>query len=284
MTAVLLKGTEVAKKIGPLLRTELTDEARNLQIKPSLALIQIGMAQDAALYAKAIRRVMTELDIQTVDKNFGEKESEETIVSEIQRLGKTDGITGVLILSPVPPHLDYVRLTRLVPAAKDVEGAGDLTMSNLKGIYPPTALAVLELIQASEIPIEGKDAVVIGRSRIVGQPVAKLLLQRNATVTICHSRTANLQGHVERADILVACAGKPALVDGSWVKRGSVVIDAAENVVGGKITGDVEFEKAKDRAAFITPVPAGVGPLTTYMLGRNLLSLLRSQKVHRGNL
>lgn len=149
-------------------------------------------------------------------------------------------------------------------------------------VYPPTAMAVLEMILASGVKVEGAEAVVVGRSGIVGRPAAELLLQRHATVTICHTRTQDLAYHIGRADIVVAAAGKANLIRGEWIKPGAVVADAGENVIDGKLAGDVEFEAAKERAGFITPVPAGVGPVTSLMLVRNLLSLSRAAAIPQG--
>lgn len=277
MTGSLLKGLDVAKKLMDGLKAGVAEESARRGKPLSLALIQVGDASDSVLYAKAIRRIMESVGIQLNHAVFSPADGEAKITSEIKRLAS--GATGVMVLTPVPAPLVHQKLNAAIPPNKDVEGARGFNPIRGQGyeIHPPTALAILELVLASGITIEGKDAVIIGRSRTVGQPAAQLIMERNATVTVCHSKTRNLEFHVRQAEILIVAAGKAGLVPGEWIKPGAVVVDAGENVVNGKVTGDVDFETAKERAAFITPVPSGVGPLTTYMLVKNVINLSKNE-------
>jgi len=278
MTAIILKGREVAQKIAPELRQAVQAATEETGSAPALGLIQFGDFPDAALYAKSIHRVMEGLSIRVEHATFLKVADSASAQKEIRKLADDPSITGVLVLSPVPAPLIHADLVKSVPSASDVEGARGLLGGGPQGIFPPTALSIFELVKASGISIQGADAVVVGRSQIVGQPAAKLLLDAHATVTICHSRTRDLAKHISRADIVVAAVGKANIIKGDWIKTGAVVIDAAENTLDGKLTGDVEFDKAKENAGFITPVPAGVGPLTTTMLAKNLIALHRQKK------
>lgn len=270
---MLLKGAEVGKRLLDRLKEEMHSEKRRLGKAPVLLLIQIGAAPDAEFYAKSIRRIFSEVGAEVQDLRVGAGEQGEAY-RKVAEASQTPHVTGALLLSPVPPPFDHARLSRAIPSNRDVEGA---ERGANRSVFPPTALSCLELIRASGVTIEGKKAVVIGRSPRVGRPVADLLLDQNATVTICHSKTRDLAEEIRRADILVAAVGRPGLVKGEWIKAGAVVVDAGENVVGGKLVGDVEFDRAIERAGYITPVPSGVGPLTTYMLARNLIELSRAK-------
>lgn len=277
MPAVLLKGAEAAKKIAENLRAAAAFCEKRGR-RPTLAVIRIGADAAAALYAKAIRRVMTELGCEVKALELAGDLSEKAALAEISKVSRSEEVTGAILLAPFPLHLDRARLEAALPPEKDVEGARPLSGAWPR-IYPPTALAIAELAEAAGVPIRGRHAVVVGRSRIVGLPAAQLLLERDATVTICHSKTPDLAEHVRRADILVAAAGKPGLIRGDWIKPGAVVIDAGENDAGGRVVGDVDFDSASRTAGFITPVPGGVGPLTVYMLGRNLLSIASAGRI-----
>ena len=270
MPALLLKGAEVGKRLLEHLKEDVEAEKKRRGAAPLLLLIQIGSNAAADNYSKSIHRVVSETGAAVRDCKIPAEADQKTASRDIHKAASAPDVTGALLLSPVPSALNPTRLAAAIPPERDVEGA-ERNVS--LAVFPPTALSILELVLASGVPLEGAEAVVIGRSRRVGRPVAELLLGRNATVTICHSKTRDLAFHVRRADIVVAAAGKPGLVKGEWIKAGAVVIDAGENVVGGKLVGDVEFDRAAERAGFITPVPSGVGPLTTVMLVRNLIEL-----------
>ncbi len=274
MSAVVLSGREVVHEIQPIL-TKAVSEENGRQGRPMrLMIVEFGAFDDARLYAQSIRRVMDKVGIELLHHRLDGNMDRLKAHSRLCELIEKDQATGILILTPVPPQLNHRELVLDIPQNRDAEGTHH-TADRSRGpqTYPPTALAVLELILATRVPIEGQDAVIVGRSEIVGKPVAMLLLTHHATVTLCHSRTRDLEGHVGRADILVAAAGKPEMIKGGWIKKGAVVIDAGENMMGEKPVGDVEFQEAVKRAGFISPVPDGVGPVTAWMLVRNLLTL-----------
>ena len=187
-----------------------------------------------------------------------------------------------MIFAPLPKSMRLETLLSGVDALKDVEGRR-LIHAGKNKVMPPTALAAVALFEATGCDATGKEVLIIGRSDVVGKPAALLMLDKNATVTIAHSKTKDLRAHVERADIVIVSVGKPQIVKGEWIKPGAIVIDVGENVVGGKLVGDVEFEKAKERTSFISPVPGGVGPVTNVMLVRNLITLAGLQRHPYGN-
>ncbi|MCA9396571.1 MAG: bifunctional 5,10-methylenetetrahydrofolate dehydrogenase/5,10-methenyltetrahydrofolate cyclohydrolase [Candidatus Omnitrophica bacterium] len=279
MTAQLLTGKEIGLKLRGLLAEKISEFNSKHSERPiSLLTVQFGSASDASLYSKAIGRMCSSLGIVhsvfETDRCANDAEAIELIRAEKARILPT----GILLLSPIPDHLNYRKIIASIPANFDAEGTRyEAAAENNHRAYPPTALAVFETILAAERPIEGLNAVVVGRSKIVGKPVADLLLSANATVTICHSKTKNLEQHIRNADIVVAAVGSPALIKGDWIKPGAIVSDAGENVVNDTPVGDVDFEAAQKVAGYITPVPQGVGPLTTLMLAKNLLALANNQ-------
>ena len=240
----------------------------------TLATVQVGEAEDAELYAKAIGRLTGKLGVSHLMKRFAGAISPAEFRREMGVLNADSRLTGIMLLEPLPAHLNSGEISCAVDFFKDVEGRRAF-LNFGSGVMPPTACAAMALIEETGCRIEGREAVVIGRSAMVGKPAAMLLLERHATVTICHSRTQDLAAHVKRAAIVVVSVGRPHLVKGEWIRPGAVVIDVGENVVDGKLIGDVEFEAAKGRAAFISPVPGGVGPLTNVMLMKNLVAIHR---------
>jgi methylenetetrahydrofolate dehydrogenase (NADP+)/methenyltetrahydrofolate cyclohydrolase len=204
--------------------------------------------------------------------------SEIDLLNLVNKLNNNPKIHGILVQLPLPKQINENLLTNSILPHKDVDGFTSVNLGHLFSentiLAPATARAVLHLIESTGIKIEGKNAVVVGRSNIVGKPVAMMLLEKNATVTICHSRTKNLAEHTKKADILVVAAGKPRLIKKEMVKQGAVVIDVGINRVDSKIIGDVDFENVKEVAGFITPVPKGVGPMTIAMLLDNTLKAM----------
>jgi methylenetetrahydrofolate dehydrogenase (NADP+)/methenyltetrahydrofolate cyclohydrolase len=199
----------------------------------------------------------------------------------VNELNQKQDIHGILVQLPLPKHIDEKLITNSILPHKDVDGFTPVNLGNLLSenmvIAPATARAVINLIESTGTKIEGKNAVVVGRSNIVGKPVAMMLLDRNATVTICHSKTKNLAEHTKKADILVVAAGKPKLITKEMAKEGAVVIDVGINRFGDKLIGDIDFENVKEVAGFITPVPGGVGPMTRAMLMDNTLKAMEIQ-------
>jgi methylenetetrahydrofolate dehydrogenase (NADP+)/methenyltetrahydrofolate cyclohydrolase len=278
MSATILNGRDIAKELREKIKSEVFREAKALGRRLKLTTIRIGNFEDAKLYEQMIGRLLEVYDIEHDIVALNDAVSSGGVEVVIHQKVNDLSVAGILLLSPITKNLSYEALLGTIPPIKDAEGTRHHSGDRHAEAYPPTAQAILELILASGIQIAGKEAVVVGRSQIVGRPAAELLVQENATVTICHSKTNDLAGHVSRADIVVAATGKPNLIRGAWIKPGAVVVDAGESVVDGKPVGDVEFEKAKERAGFITPVPSGVGPITSVMLVKNLLTLSRRSR------
>jgi methylenetetrahydrofolate dehydrogenase (NADP+)/methenyltetrahydrofolate cyclohydrolase len=207
--------------------------------------------------------------------------TQEDVIDVVEALNHDPEVDGILVQLPLPKPIQAAAVTEAVDPAKDVDGlhtqsAGRL-LAGLPGLRPCTPLGILEVLDRHRVPLEGAQAVVVGRSGLVGKPVALLLLERNATVTMCHSRTRDLAAVVREADVLVACAGSPLLVKGDWIKPGAAVIDLGVNLVDGRQVGDVDFDAALGIASLITPSRGGVGPLTITMLLRNTLQAYRSR-------
>jgi methylenetetrahydrofolate dehydrogenase (NADP+)/methenyltetrahydrofolate cyclohydrolase len=204
------------------------------------------------------------------------------VEGQILRWNQAPSVHGIFVHQPMPPSVDAQQVSAVIDPRKDVEGIHPQNMARrffARGrIGSCTALAVMRLVEHARVPLEGKEAVVVGHSEIVGRPVSMLLLDKLATTTICHAATRGLQRHVERADVLVVAAGKPGLIKGAWIKPGAVVIDVGINVVGGRIVGDVEFEPAAQRASYISPVPGGVGPVTVMMVMKNTVEAFKLQQ------
>lgn len=274
--AELLDGKNLANRI----RQELKIKAQQLREKgviPSLAVVLVGDDPSSIVYVNMKRKACEEVGIVSHLYHLPSHSSQEEVIGLIRELGERKDINGILVQHPLPSHIDEMNVFSAIPSEKDVDGLSPLSLGRLVFGRPTfiscTALGVMELLNHYKINVEGKEAVVIGRSIIVGKPIALLLLQHNATVTICHSRTQNLWDKTRRADILVVAIGKAEYVRGEHIKEGAVVIDCGYNRPpgGGKDVGDVHFPSAKEKASYITPVPGGVGPMTIAMLLRNTI-------------
>ncbi|MBI3251779.1 MAG: bifunctional 5,10-methylenetetrahydrofolate dehydrogenase/5,10-methenyltetrahydrofolate cyclohydrolase [Candidatus Omnitrophica bacterium] len=276
--AQILNGRTLAAKYV----LEAKREILRLREPLTLATVRVGESQDAVLYAKALHRLLNELSIKHADRVYPRTIPEKALIREIQKLNRNSRVTGILVYSPLPAPIRPAVILNSIDILKDVEGRRVINGGTSR-IVSPTANAVLRLIEAAARSVEGRDAVIVGHSDLVGKQAAILLLDRHATVTICHAKTKDVKARVEKADIVVAAAGRPHLIKGRWIKKGAVVIDVGENIVGGKLVGDVEFETAKARASFISPVPGGVGPLTNIMLIKNLIRLHGLQTEKNGN-
>ncbi|MBN2830936.1 MAG: bifunctional 5,10-methylenetetrahydrofolate dehydrogenase/5,10-methenyltetrahydrofolate cyclohydrolase [Candidatus Omnitrophica bacterium] len=279
--AKLLEGKPIAERI----KEEIREQALSLRVKPVLASVMMGDDPGAVSYSKSQARVAQELGIEYQPHNLKANTTETHLLDFIKKLNTNKSVHGIIIQNPVPAQVDYKKLSSFIDPGKDIEGIHPGNIGKLifggSRLIPCTAYAVMELILASGVDLYGKEAVIVGHSEIVGKPLALLLLERFATVTVCHigtSKAGKLEGHVKRAEILIVAVGCPGLIKGAWVKEGSVVIDVGINRVGDNIVGDVEFTAAEKRAAYITPVPGGVGPLTVVMLMRNLIEAIKSQQ------
>lgn len=271
---VSLNGKAVAESLRNEIRKSIEIKKANGEKVPCMANILVGNDGGSLHYVNNQNKVCADLGIDVKSVYLDEKITEEEITKVICDLNNDNNINGIILQLPLPKHLDEAKITSLISFEKDIDGLNTISVGKLykgeKCFIPCTPRGIIELIKSTGEKIEGKNAVVIGRSNIVGKPVAQLLLNENATVTICHSRTANLKEVCSRADILVAAIGKPDFVTEEFVKENAIVIDVGTTAVNGKLAGDVCFDKAIEKASFVTPVPGGVGAMTTTMLLKNL--------------
>ena len=280
--AVIIDGKSLAKKI----RLELKEEANKLKAKgivPKLAVIMVGDDKASKIYVKNKSRACEEIGIEYEEFLLGDNISMDELLELIDTLNNRNDIHGILLQSPIPKHLDINKAFNKIDYKKDVDGFNPINVGKLvigeDCFISCTPFGVIKMLEEYGIEIEGKNAVVVGRSNIVGKPLAQCLLSKNATVTICHSRTKNIHEITSNADILVAALGKPGYIKDHMVKDGAVVIDVGINRnEDGKIVGDVDFESVSAKAKYITPVPGGVGPMTIAMLMTNVIKAAKLNK------
>lgn len=282
--AKLLMGKEVSARIKAELKTE-ADKLKASGIIPGLAVIIVGEDPASQVYVRNKERACEECGIYSEKYALKEETTQEELLALIDELNKKDSISGILVQLPVPKHIDEETIINAIDPKKDVDAFHPINVGKIMvGNYdfvPCTPAGVMELIAESGIDVNGKECVVVGRSNIVGKPQAMLLLHKNGTVTICHSRTKNLAEKTCQADILVAAVGIPNFIKGDMIKEGAVVIDVGINrLENGKLCGDVEFETAEKIAGAITPVPGGVGPMTIAMLMKNTIKAAVVNKSH----
>lgn len=280
--AEILDGKGLAESIREDLKREV-QQLREQGIKPSLSVILVGDNPASEIYVRNKKKAAEEVGILSNVYKLDKDTPEDKLISLLSDLNRDPLVHGILIQLPLPPHLSEERLLNMMDPHKDVDGFHPENMGLLlKGtprFEPCTPLGVIKILENYKIKIEGKDAVVVGRSNIVGKPVAVMLMKRNATVTICHTKTRDLPEKVSRAEILVVAAGKPSAIKGEWIRDGAVVIDVGINRRDdGKLCGDVEFESALKKASYITPVPGGVGPMTIAMLLTNTVKAAKLQR------
>ncbi|MBK7876567.1 MAG: bifunctional 5,10-methylenetetrahydrofolate dehydrogenase/5,10-methenyltetrahydrofolate cyclohydrolase [Planctomycetes bacterium] len=281
MTARILDGKAVAQAVRDDVRAG-TDALVAMGVRPGLVVVLVGDDPASQVYVKNKDKAAREagFDVRTVRLPATTTQTE--LEAELHALNADLGVHGILVQLPLPRGLDADRVVRLLDPAKDVDGLTPTSVAALvlgkPGLRPCTPAGCIELCDRHGIALEGAHVVVVGRSMLVGKPFAHLALERNATVTIAHSRTRDLAEHVRRADVVVAAVGKPGLVRGDWIRPGAAVLDVGINrLPDGKLTGDVEFEPAAARAGWITPVPGGVGPMTIAMLLANTLQAAANQ-------
>ncbi|MDP1852818.1 MAG: bifunctional 5,10-methylenetetrahydrofolate dehydrogenase/5,10-methenyltetrahydrofolate cyclohydrolase [Candidatus Omnitrophota bacterium] len=281
MPAKLLEGKPIAEKI----KEEIKKEIEALGRKLVLASILAGDNAGAEAYVKSQKKTAEALGIDYQFHKLESNISESGLIEFIQKLNADKNVNGIIIQMPLPAQIDYKKISQFIAPEKDIEGMhpqniGKILFGKAK-IAPCTAASCMELIKASGVDLYGKEVVVVGHSEIVGKPLALLLLEQFATVTVCHigtSKAGKLEEHVRKAEILIVAVGRVGLIKGEWVKEGAIVIDVGINRVNDKIVGDVEFEGASARASYITPVPGGVGPLTVTLLMRNLVEAAKIQR------
>jgi len=282
MPAQLIDGKLIAQQVRDEVIANVAKRAAAGKPKPTLATVLVGDRVDSATYVASKQKACAELGMGSVSHNLPGDISQEELEKLVKGLNDDKSINGILVQLPLPSHLDEERVLRLVSIEKDVDGFSPINIGRLaqKGrepvFVPCTPYGCIYLLEKAGVQIEGANAVVLGRSNIVGMPAALLLVGKNATVTICHSRTKDLPSVIRSADILIAAIGKTEFVRGDWVKPGAAVIDVGINSKpdstkksGHRLVGDVNFDEAKEVAGFITPVPGGVGPMTIAMLMRN---------------
>ncbi|HEX5825850.1 MAG TPA: bifunctional 5,10-methylenetetrahydrofolate dehydrogenase/5,10-methenyltetrahydrofolate cyclohydrolase, partial [Candidatus Limnocylindrales bacterium] len=253
---------------------------------PVLAVVICGRDAPSMVYLHQIIRGCEKVGIEGRLVEVDGEAAEESLVERIHDLNADPVVNGIIVQMPLPPTIRLRRVVEAIDPARDIDGIHPLNAGLLRlgydGFLPATAHAAVEILRRSEIEIEGKRAVVVGRSAVVGMPAAFLLVRENATVTVCHSRTRDLARHVKDAEIVLVAAGRPGLITGSMLRRGAVVVDIGINVVDGKIVGDVDFESARRVASAITPVPGGVGPLTNALLLAHLIRAALGQEATAG--
>ncbi|MFP4974833.1 bifunctional methylenetetrahydrofolate dehydrogenase/methenyltetrahydrofolate cyclohydrolase FolD [Paenibacillus sp. CN-4] len=276
MTAALISGKQVSEEIRAAIAVEVAELTRR-GATPGLAVVLVGEDPASQVYVRNKEKACQDLGLYSEVHRLAAETTQEELLALVHRLNGDASIDGILVQLPLPKHINEKAVIDAIAAEKDVDGFHPVNVGNLMigddSLLPCTPAGVIELIKRTGIDMAGKHAVVIGRSNIVGKPVSLLLQREHATVTMCHSRTANMAELARQADILVVAIGRANFIDASYVKPGAVVIDVGMNRLdNGKLAGDVDFESAREVAGYITPVPGGVGPMTITMLIKNTLT------------
>lgn len=286
----IIDGVDVASAIEKTIQTKISK--RFALRPPGLAFIRVGEDSASKTYIKMKKRKCSEVGIQSFDKEFPIEISESLLLKSIQELNEDQNVDGILVQLPLPAHISTLKAVEAVSPDKDVDGfhpinLGKVLIGEPNTFFPCTPHGVIQLLHHYNIPISGKHVVIVGRSNIVGKPLAAMLMQKNlqtnATVTIAHSATQNLPSLCKTADILVAAIGSPNFIDSSFIKEGCVVIDVGINRLNGKIVGDVHFDSVAPLTSYITPVPRGVGPMTIAMLLSNTFLSYERRLLHEDN-
>jgi len=283
VVAKILDGKQIAKEYRQRLKNQVND-LKEHGFTPKLSVILVGNDGASQSYVKSKKKAAEKIGMISEIIHLDESTSEEVVLSELNRLNNDDTVSGILVQVPLPKQVSEQKVLEAINPEKDVDGFHPINIGKLyideQTFVPCTPLGIMEILKHADINLEGKNAVVIGRSHIVGQPVSKLLLQANATVTILHSRTKNMNAHLKQADVIVSAVGQPGLVTKENVKKGAVIIDVGNTPdENGKLKGDVAYDEVKEIASAITPVPGGVGPLTITMVLNNTLL---AEKLRRG--
>lgn len=283
MVAKILDGKQIAKEYRQRLKNQVND-LKEYGFTPKLSVILVGNDGASQSYVKSKKKAAEKIGMISEIIHLDESTSEEVVLSELNRLNNDDTVSGILVQVPLPKQVSEQKVLEAINPEKDVDGFHPINIGKLyideQTFVPCTPLGIMEILKHADINLEGKNAVVIGRSHIVGQPVSKLLLQANATVTILHSLTKNMNAHLKQADVIVSAVGQPGLVTKENVKKGAVIIDVGNTPdENGKLKGDVAYDEVKEIASAITPVPGGVGPLTITMVLNNTLL---AEKLRRG--
>lgn len=282
--AEIIYGSELSKKIKAKIKEKVDALEMQGKRKPTLAVVLVGDNPASLSYVKGKDKACHEVGFGSKMITMKQETTEDELRAVIEELNQDESVDGILVQMPLPEQLDENRVIMMIDPDKDVDGLHPVNVGNLylgmDGFVPCTPLGIMEMIGEANFGFAGKKAVVIGRSKLVGTPVARLLQNENCTVTIVHSRTKDVEKVCAEADILIAAIGKPKKVTKEWVKEGACVIDVGINRVDGKLVGDVDFEDVKDKAAVLTPVPKGVGPMTITMLLSNTLKAYERKEGH----
>lgn len=275
MSAQIISGSAVAAQIKSQIKEQVMHYASQGKRLPGLAVILVGADPASQVYVGSKRKTCTELGIQSKSYDLAENTTEEALLTLIAQLNQDTEVDGILVQFPLPAHIDSTKVIEAISPDKDVDGFHPYNVGRLCQRVPTlracTPYGVMKLLETTGVNLYGKHAVVVGASNIVGRPMALELLLGGCTVTVTHRFTVDLESHIRQADLVVVAVGKPQFIPGDWIKEGAIVIDVGINRIDGKLVGDVDYEKAKQRAAFITPVPGGVGPMTVAMLMQNTL-------------
>lgn len=277
----LLDGKLVKKEVLEKLRERISILDRPL----GLVVIQVGEDPASVVYVRQKEKMAANMGFNFKHIKLGENVSQEELLETIYKLNDDDSVDGILVQMPVPKHIDPKVVQNAISSYKDVDGLTDYNMGRLmhneESLVPCTPKGIMDLLNYYKIDVTGKNVVIVGRSDLVGKPLMALMINNNATVTLCHSKTSNLKSHTKKADILIAAVGKPGLIKADDIRRGTVVVDVGINrMEDGSLVGDVDFESVKNKVSYITPVPGGVGQMTVAELGYNtyLAYLLRKNK------
>jgi methylenetetrahydrofolate dehydrogenase (NADP+)/methenyltetrahydrofolate cyclohydrolase len=284
ISTVVVDGLALAQELRERMAAEVAAQVAEGRRPPCLAVVLVGDDPASASYIKGKRRACERVGMHSVEHKLPADTLEADLLALVEKLNRDDGVDGILVQLPLPRAISANAVASAVDPAKDVDGVGPLNAGRLllgePGLFPCTPLGILEILDRHRVPLDGAHAVVIGRSMIVGKPVSLLLQRRNATVTMCHSRTRDLAGLCRSADVLVSAVGVPRLVKRDWIRPGAAVIDVGVTEVDGQIVGDVDFEAAQGVAGLLTPHRRGVGPMTITMLLHNTL-LAQRQRLGR---
>ncbi|MFH1452788.1 MAG: bifunctional 5,10-methylenetetrahydrofolate dehydrogenase/5,10-methenyltetrahydrofolate cyclohydrolase [Armatimonadota bacterium] len=276
MSAIILDGKLLANKILDEVKIKAENFKKQHEFPPKLATILVGEDEASKLYVNSKTKKCESSGICAENIFFNEDIDEEALLNKIEELNNDKTVHGMLVQQPFPKNFNTFKIINAVSPKKDVDGFHPASLGNIlynKPLFIPcTPLGIMKLLKEYNIDIAGKNAVILGRSNIVGKPLALLLLNEHATVTICHTKTKDIKQTALGADILISAIGRPNFVTGDMIKEGAVVVDVGINRINGKVTGDVDFEKVKEKASYITPVPGGVGPLTIAMLLSNTVT------------
>lgn len=283
MSAIIIDGKQTAANY----RNELKDKISNYnsQEVPVLAVVSVGDDPASKVYVKTKQKFAQEVGMGCEVIELADSIGENALLEIIDELNDNHHINGIIVQLPLPKHINTLKVLSHINPSKDVDGftpynTGLLSYNDPRGFISATPKGILELLKSTDVDLKGKHAVVIGRSNIVGKPIAMLLLNQDCTVTVTHSKTENLETIVKTADIVIVACGRAKMVKASWIKEGAIIIDVGINRVDGKLCGDVDFDEVKEKASFITPVPGGVGPMTVAMLLSNTFEAFCKQQDH----